>query len=333
MSGITKETVEASVAAFSINAEDLEGVVWSSLNKPQEVVGHAAILKHILDSNLEIPYTDLFNASTMLSAVRELVVFMKEQSSVFVYEGFNPGKFFAYLWSLHTNSGDSKVQFARDMAWCCLIVLMRGPSVIKETSLMKMPKEGREICQALKKKYNIVEKVDSKGPYVVTLSRIAACLPILVIELMSTCDKIDRPVQVKALEVKYGLAGYPPAMRTNIWFSIVPADPKYKGLVSGLLVYCYAEGDVINQKQKDYKAKSKDERMSQVMQYARAAMNSPIIDWEKREEIITSRFATIKFALKGATPWTDSFNRHFSSHIDARDDMVSCMEEASSSQA
>lgn len=112
----------------------------------------------------------------------------------FAYKGFDPRKTVALLYYLHKMSPDSgeDLVFMRDVMECCLLMLMRGPSVVNEKSLKKMSKAGSDKVRALISKYGIVPRAADIGPSAVTLSRVAACYPEYTCHAMVFSDKIDR---------------------------------------------------------------------------------------------------------------------------------------------
>lgn len=106
-----------------------------------------------------------------------------EDLRVFEYEGFNPSAILRALMVRMIDEKISKDQFKKDIMTLCGVAIIKGS--VNNDNYKKMKPKGQEVFQKLQERYSIklgsAKGLDSS---VVTVSRIAASFPGVIIDLL-----------------------------------------------------------------------------------------------------------------------------------------------------
>lgn len=266
-----------------------------------------------IDKTLENPLSleDVRNLSATILSISDLQDHWNTIIADTQYVGFDARQIASILWAISqkNNDGqDGQNPFYAEMAFLIVLFLQRGTSVIDKTKLGTVKKETRAKIAYLKKKYGILAKMGSEHKNsTITLSRIAACFPLICCKIMVEATEISRPVSAEAIQVKY--VGYPAFLRNSCFFSIFYEDGPHEGILKALLYYQYCEGKVINQKNADYKKKSKEEMMEDVIKYASASFRSDLVPLDKRRKLSATYFSKITSTMQRA--WAEKYDAEF----------------------
>lgn len=319
--GLQKHIDEFNKGLFN-DQPDLD---WANYATSKKLGNLQKIVEVHAANRLTLKYDILQKFAESMSANTDLISALKTTLADFQYQGFEPARLAALLFSIHKESGGSMSEFFADIGYCVLLMLMRGPSIMLEKNMSKMSSEGTARVLALKNKYDIKARVADGSVLTVTLSRIAACYPALTCHLMASIENIERPCPAQTLFTKYGIT-FPPFLRCTTWLSIIPEKSEYLDLIAGIVLYSYEEarvinkitfsskkGDAVEAKKKEYREKSPSEQMEVVLQYAHAAMLSPIVEQDKRDALVKKTFAVGLSADIFITSlgWSEKFQKHF----------------------
>lgn len=232
------------------------------------------------------------------------------------YVGFDARVIATILWRTSAAHGDGEQGVANvfyaDMAFLIVLFLQRGTSVIDHKKIGTMAQKTKKKVAVLKKKYGIIAKIaNAKKDTAITLSRIAACFPLIACRAMAE-GNIDRPVATESMAKEF--RNFPKFLRNSCFFSLFYEGGKMTGIVMALLAYQFAEGEVINQKNADYKKKNKDEKMEDVIKYAHATYKSGVVSIPDRKKYATKYFGGITSGLMDE--WAATFLRIHGDHAE-----------------
>lgn len=247
-------------------------------------------------------------SSTMLSLV-DLKEFFAEILNDNAYVGFDPQTMVTILEKCYGGSSDINEDancFYAEMAFLIMLFLQRGTSVVDSKKMGTLQTEAKKRVAFLKNKYHIASKIgNSDKKMVVTLSRIAACFPLVTCAVMFT-SKVPRPVSEDTMKSRY--VDFPRHLRNSCWFSIIYPKGKNSGIVKALLHYQVLEGIVINQKNKEYKEMTLESKMEEAIKYGSAAFRSPLIKDADRKKAVSKY---LRIPVETQKKWEEIFDREF----------------------
>lgn len=227
------------------------------------------------------------------------------------YVGFDARIVATILWKISQNLGDGAEgihnPFYADMVFLIVLFLQRGTSVIDPKKIGTMAQDTKKKVAMLKKKYGIIAKIaNAQKDTAITLSRIAACFPLITCRIMADAP-VDRPVATESMQRVY--PDYPKMLRNSCFFAIFYPGGKMTGIIKALLHHQHAEGMIINQKNADYKKKTSEERMEEVIKYANATFRSEVVSLEERKKACSKYFGSISMTQRKS--WSERFDTHF----------------------
>lgn len=203
------------------------------------------------------------------------------------------------------DGGAGRFEFLEEMAYLIVTFINEGPAVMN-------PKheyyEGMSAfkLKSLLKKYSIVPRVDSfTGSTAVTLSRLSACFPTVVLDFMKKYPKMEHTVGTEKM-MELGFVGFQPWFRSLAWFSILPStfEEEFLGFVKGLLAY-QVEVLKVLEPTKDAK-----ELMGRVLMVAQETMKSELIPESDKlgliEHYLGNDLSTEKMNI-----WSHTFDERF----------------------
>lgn len=267
-------------------------------------------IKELIKSPITLEHLSAMNA--MMLTIRDLEESWERMIEDTKYIGFDAVHLGGVLWMCSHLAGDGEDgaanPFYNDMVFLILLFLQRGTSVIDKKKIGTMKKETTKTVAHLKKKYNILSNLkNADKSNAITLSRIAAVFPLITCHIMYYA-KVDRPVAHQSMEKLYN--SYPAHLRCSSFFSLFYPGGKQTGLVKALLHYQFLEGEVINSNNKDYKEKSKAEKMEDVIKYSNATYRTKVLSEEERKAANAKFFG--KISATTMKVWGETFDRVFS---------------------
>jgi len=238
------------------------------------------------------------------------------------YTGFDPIVIISIMKSMCT----CDAAFPYDIAALVSLFLMRGTSIVLDSKLSKMSKDGAAKVKSLVNQYRIKAKVtdhQAEAMTVITLSRIAASFPITTLTLLKKHKQIERPVTIKQM-TRAGYLDFPPAARTSTAFAIMqPHDKGTEGLIKAILQYQIMESKALMSKADKaayakLDTKGKNEKAAQDVEsaktYALAAYNSVLVDHSDRAELSLRLFGNPSDASKAG--WIEKWNVTYPDFVD-----------------
>nr|DBA44217.1 TPA_asm: nucleocapsid [Beidivirus atrichopogon] len=261
---------EAKVCEAYVHTEYLKNISKAAITSADV----DSIVKVHESTKFRLSYENMIAMSDSLSELNGFFEGIVEQVSCLSYQGFDPSALAAFLFTLNNKAKGSVADFQRDMMWCCTIMLTRGPAIMGANKSKRMKDEGLALVRALKQKYHIKPKLGSgdRSTYVVTLSRIAASFPTMVIESLIRC-KMERPASVERIVARWGVT-VPKFLHTNVWFSILPRTRAYLRLFLGVFTYVMEESEVLQSRDQEYKKKPLDLKVEEALVYVNASLES-----------------------------------------------------------
>lgn len=233
-------------------------------------------------------------------------------SKLFEYQGFDALKFSQQIfmeiyWSkCNVPKADQNEEWLRthmtmantkpvlkDIVKLILLFFIRGTSVIQFPS-KNMKEAGTTFILKQKQLLNIQQKIgtniDQPGKMVVTLPRICSAFPgqsLMILKVNGA--KIQRPVTDNML-LMHCLPDLPKPWTSSVVFSALPYPcvaelENFGKVLKTLLAYSFLESEIINQKNKSYKAKTFEQKWTLIDTYSRAAFNSTITNKADREHL------------------------------------------------
>lgn len=252
-------------------------------------------------------------AATSLS-IEDLAEFYQVIILDTAYKGFDPKTMVTILRALHEASGDYNEEsdnFYNDMVFLIILFLQRGTSVVDKTKIGTMSQEAKKRVAFLKKKYGLIAKIEKADKSTaITLSRVAACFPTVVCQIMYAAE-IQRPVSAESMAGIY--PGFPVFLRNSCWFSIFYEKGPYLGILKALLHYQIMEGTTINTKNAEYRAKPLEEKMEEAIKYGAAAFKSELVLLDDRRALCLRYFRGVTSAAQRT--WSARFDDIFPTAI------------------
>lgn len=257
-----------------------------------------------------------FAASSLKQLYREespvsdrMTAFWEESAITVPYEkrGYDRKLLGKMLHQLYGRA-ESSESFWSDIDFLLYANITRGAGITRPDKMhyMKTPQDAARLGK-LVKRYGIVHKVDAhSNSTTITLTRIAQCYPIRVLDLMKrSAMDLRAPVSVRQMHMN-GFEEFKRRYCSMAYFAILPKNGKYLAFLKGLICYFYLDALHLN-RNTGKGHKTQEWVMRSVLCTAQSAFESDTVREDVKEFYMQWFVGNLPEEIKDA--WTYSFKQ------------------------
>ncbi|AJG39320.1 nucleocapsid protein [Wuhan Fly Virus 1] len=194
----------------------------------------------------------------------------------FAYQGFDPVVTASFI---KKKEPTAQIR-AKDIYTMIILFITRGNKF--EKIMRKSTEDAKKTMVSLKNKYAIVSGRPTKNEDI-TLARVAATFPMITFKVVEAV-KPSRPAE-QWLTTK-GIVITKPTLKTPGAFALLKRNMEAKksemDTIKCLLLIQHAESEIINAQNQSYRSKSLEEKLQDLLLYARAAFNNAMTSEDDR---------------------------------------------------